>query len=395
MTQRVPAFSFLGVPVFIPKSAGLGIALISWFFVPVAQNVLSPDTASWIVMGVALLHAVAIYVTIFAHEVGHTIAALHFGYKVDAIVIHVVGGHTTFAREFTRPRHQFVTALWGPLATAGIALLSWGVALGFENGIAYSVFAWLAVSSTVMSVINLLPGTPLDGGALLSAVVWIIRKDRIAGRIAAASGGILIATLWSISPYLMNVFFGWELDTYNVVVSFLVGMWLASAAWNSLWTARKSRTSPTPEALTPSDNSDLVLTETSIDEDQTVISILNVTRRALAVDENENVDAALRKSVDAKAGAIVVMRGENALGIVRDAAIAAVAVERRLTTKVSSTARRISDKDRIPLEITVRELRETLNHLGESEWLVVDEDNKIVGVALRNELQNQLQESRS
>jgi Zn-dependent protease/predicted transcriptional regulator len=400
MNQRVPAFRILDVPVFIPRSAGLGVALIAWFFVPVAQNVLDPETPSWLIMLGALAHALAIYVAIFIHELGHTIAARHYGYTVEGIVIHVVGGHTTFARDFSRSRHQFITALWGPLATTGLALISWGIALQFQEGIVYSVFAWLALANAVMSGVNLLPGVPLDGGAILSAIVWRLRRDRISGQIAAAIGGILIATTWSVSPFIFSSLFGWELDTFNIIISFLVGMWLASAAWNTLWRARLLRKNPEAATMSVSAVADSVtsaitseaLVENALDPAELIlISLEAITRRAIAVDESENVDGALRKASTQKAGAIVVMRGNTAIGIVRDAAIAAVPTERKLSTKVSATARRITDVDRLPLEITLNQLEAILRNLGNSEWLVVDTEDKIIGVVLRHDIEKQLE----
>jgi CBS domain-containing protein len=246
-----------------------------------------------------------------------------------------------------------------------------------------------------MSAINLLPGTPLDGGALVSAVVWRLRNDRITGRIAAASGGILIATSWSISPFLLNYFLGWELDPYNIVVSFLVGMWLASAAWNSLWSARKARNEPA-ELGNTTPATDVASTENKlVDGADVLISIMGITRRAIAVDENENIESSLREAEARKAGAIIVVRGEQVIGIVRDAAVSAVPMDRRNITKVNSTARRISELDRLPLSLSLQALREALVHLGESEWLVVDEENKIVGVVLRHDLEAHMKESRS
>jgi predicted transcriptional regulator len=177
-------------------------------------------------------------------------------------------------------------------------------------------------------------------------------------------------------------------------------MWLASAAWNTLWRARLLRKNPEAATMSVSAVADSVtsaitseaLVENALDPAELIlISLEAITRRAIAVDESENVDGALRKASTQKAGAIVVMRGNTAIGIVRDAAIAAVPTERKLSTKVSATARRITDVDRLPLEITLNQLEAILRNLGNSEWLVVDTEDKIIGVVLRHDIEKQLE----
>ena len=40
------------------------------------------------------------------------------------------------------------------------------------------MFMWLAVLNLVLAAVNMLPGAPLDGGAVLEALLWMVTRNR-------------------------------------------------------------------------------------------------------------------------------------------------------------------------------------------------------------------------
>lgn len=388
-----------GVPVHIPPSALLGLALISYFAIPVANDAVGGGS-SLLVWLVALLHGLAVYLSVVVHELGHVLVGRKLGYPSEGLVLNFWGGHATFLGDFSRPRHQFWVALAGPVATLLTGLIGYAL-LQVTSGIPASVAAWLAWSSVIIAGLNMLPGAPLDGGAIVSALVWAITKKRSRGRFAAGVGGLVIAFLWIASPWWLAGALGRELDTVDVVLSGIVGAYLAVNAMAFIASARlvdgesSPATSSASVQASPSDPSgDLKPTPSAIEGavvdslDPTVATapISRYTRRAVDVALGTSVEAALAAANEFGAGAIVVSREGEPVGIVRNSAIAAVPSDFRASTLVDSTARRVSDADRIPWQTPISELTPWLSMLHADEWLVVDAQNRVYGVAVRRDL---------
>jgi Zn-dependent protease len=156
-----------------------------------------PTAAYWAVAAAAALLFVA---ALLVHELGHAFAARRAGVGVTAITLWALGGVAEFSGRPRSARADLTIALAGPAASlataalcAGTGLLVWAV-----DGPALAVagLAWLAVMNGLLAIINLLPGSPLDGGQVLRALLWMRHRDwHRATRAAAAAGFALGLTL--------------------------------------------------------------------------------------------------------------------------------------------------------------------------------------------------------
>jgi len=351
-----------GIPVHFPASAWIGLFLISWLVIPrITSNF--PTYSSSLILLVAVLHAVAIYLSIFVHELGHAITAQKFGYQPKEIVLNLIGGHTAFARDFDTPKHQILIALFGPLANSLVIIF--GLILYFFNlhPVAESVALWLVWASAITTVVNLLPGFPLDGGAILGGIVWAISNNRNTGLRANAIGGVLLAGVWFLSPWILEAVVGWEVTITDIVISGLIGSWLMLSSLRLL-------------ALTNAP----ITTETEANTGSSNVLVGDLTRRAILVELDTDIQTALKEMSAQSAGAIIVV-SRVPVGILREEAY-----DSTLVGKIQSFSRRIDESDIVDMNLTLGEAADLISNPAANEWLVVDKQNRIFGVLMRSDL---------
>jgi len=128
------------------------------------------------------------------HELSHAIAARRVaGVEVEDITFWLFGGIARIRGELPTPRLQLLVAGIGPLTSLALGVVFWGVAvllakLGAGSLVAGTVL-WLGVMNGALAVFNLIPGSPLDGGRVLHAILWRLRGDRTRAALAAARVG--------------------------------------------------------------------------------------------------------------------------------------------------------------------------------------------------------------
>lgn len=132
--------------------------------------------------------------SILAHELAHSLVAIRRGQRVEGITLWLFGGVARLKDEAKDARSELLVALAGPATSIllGGAFIGLAFALDAilsEGSLLPTVAAWLGVVNIVLAVFNLLPGAPLDGGRVLSAVLWMWRKDRRRAQITAARVG--------------------------------------------------------------------------------------------------------------------------------------------------------------------------------------------------------------
>lgn len=349
-----------GIPVRFPTSAWLGLFFISWLVIP-RISATFPEYESTAILVVAFLHAVAIYLSVFIHELGHAITAQKYGYQPKEIVLNLIGGHTAFARDFDTPKHQILIAFFGPLANSIVIVVGFLLYVINLHPIVESLGVWLMWASAITTVINLFPGFPLDGGAILGGFVWSLTGNRNSGLKANATGGLVIAGLWFLSPWILEAAIGWSITFTDVVISSLIGSWLLLSSLRLLSITKSSNEAEVEAVL-----------ESPLVE--------RFTRKAILIDSGTNLQEALLSMKQAGAGAIVVMSGKP-IGIVRESA--------HLETTpgdVQTFARRIDESDVISKDSTLIDSEGYLANRAAQEWLVVDADNKIYGVLMRSDI---------
>ena len=222
----------------ISVSAHWSIVLIGSLLALSLADVTLPDgapgsstAAYWIV---ALVIVCLFWASLLAHELAHSIVAVHAGLRVEGITLWLLGGVSRLGGEPPDPSTELRISLAGPATSFAAAALWGGLALIFSAFGASKVLvlgvAWLALINILLALFNLVPAAPLDGGRVLHALLWKRSGDRAAATISATNAGRV---------------FGYVLIGLGVVVVLagdLSGLWFALLGWFLLGTARAEAT---------------------------------------------------------------------------------------------------------------------------------------------------------
>jgi len=183
----------------------------------------------------AVLASLLFFTSILLHELGHSVTSQAVGVPVRSITLFLFGGLASLDSEPKRPRDLFVVGAAGPavsVALGGLFLVAgrlmptsvvWGELLA-------AVFGWLGTINLILAGFNLFPGTPLDGGHLLRAVVWAWTGSAERATRVAAAMGVLFATGLIGMGFFISLLAG----------NLIGGLWLVFIGWFLMTAARRS-----------------------------------------------------------------------------------------------------------------------------------------------------------
>lgn len=142
-----------------------------------------------------VLALVGLFFCVALHELGHSLTAQHFGYKVRDITLYPIGGVAAIEGS-PGPRHELYIALAGPMVNVLIASVLFTVLslmgklpIGMEavQGMAHDPWVLLLQANVTLAIFNMIPAFPMDGGRVLRALLGLklgkVRATRIAARV--------------------------------------------------------------------------------------------------------------------------------------------------------------------------------------------------------------------
>ena len=128
-----------------------------------------------------------VFVIVVLHELGHSIAALHYNIPVKQIVLLPIGGVAQLEEIPEEPKKELVIAAAGPLVNFILAILLALIAplLGQSLNISSlltlttslgvlsfsSIFTYIFITNLFICLFNLIPAYPMDGGRILRALL--------------------------------------------------------------------------------------------------------------------------------------------------------------------------------------------------------------------------------
>ncbi len=335
----VPLGRVLGVPVELSPSWFLLAGLVVLSYGPALDR---GGSASGGYLAAAAF-AVLLLVSVLLHEVGHCVAARLLHLRVRRIGVSFLAGVTEILDRPQTPGRACAVSLAGPAVS--VALTGVGV-LGAQvlpTGGPRTLAVLVALSNGALAVFNLLPGLPLDGGAVLRALVWRVTGDAARGTVVAAQAGRVLAV--AVVPAVLALSDG-RPSPVGLVVSALVALFLWGGATASLRGAQQERV-------------------------WDGLSAGALARPALAVPAAVPLAEALRRAHEAGLHAVVVVDDAGAVrGVVSEAAVLAVPEHRRPWMSVADVARPVEEGLVLDPDLSGSGLVEAVRRTPASEYVV-------------------------
>jgi Zn-dependent protease/CBS domain-containing protein len=181
----------------------------------------APGYGAVIYWVIALVGAVLFYACLLAHELAHAIVARRNGVKVAGITLWLFGGVSRLEGEPASARAETLIAAVGPLTSFAVAAVAFVLsAIASGSPLLSGLFGWLTFVNLALALFNLVPAFPLDGGRILSSLLWWRSGSRQRGVHNAVRVGRVFAYLL-IAGGLLELFLGGVLS----------GIWMAILGW--------------------------------------------------------------------------------------------------------------------------------------------------------------------
>lgn len=337
--------SVVGVPILLMPSWFLFAA----YLLVVGQTFLGGEAGTPRAYALAACFAVLVLVSVVLHEVAHCLVARSFGLPVRSITITMVAGLTEITEPPQTPAREYAVAISGPMVS--LLLCAFGVAAIdlFDPGSSARVVCTdLALVNGALAALNLLPGLPLDGGRVLRSIVWQLGEDpERATRFSARAGQVIALVLVPglLVGLLPSLGVG-DRGATTIVLSSLIGAFIYVQATSSL--RRSEAVSRLPR-----------------------ISVQALARPALAVAPTLPLAEAVRLAHESSTRALVVVDGNGRLeGIVSEAWVRQIAVERRPWVVVADGARKVEPGLIADASLAGEELLAFMRKTPASEYVV-------------------------
>jgi Zn-dependent protease len=229
-----------GVSIGVHWSLLVVAGLVSWSLASGQLPAVVPGSTPGAYWLAGILAALLFFGSILAHEMSHAVVAQRVGMRVEGITLWLLGGVSRLEGRVPGPRAELAIAVSGPAVSVALGLIFAGltvasVELGL-HGLVIAVFGWLAFINLLLGLFNLLPAAPLDGGRVLTALLWLRHGDEWrANATAAKAGRVLGAAACGFGVYELSG------GSFSGVWTLLLGLFVLVAARSELGFAQVHR----------------------------------------------------------------------------------------------------------------------------------------------------------
>ncbi len=141
---------------------------------------------------VSVLFLLAVFASVFLHELGHALTARRFGIRTRRITLSPLGGVAQLEGGMMPPKAELWVALAGPAVSFALAAIFFGLASLTGDWSPTTFVGSLAWANLMIAAFNMLPAFPMDGGrvfrAALSERLGYRRATEIAAKVGRVAG---------------------------------------------------------------------------------------------------------------------------------------------------------------------------------------------------------------
>jgi len=214
-----------GIELKLDYSWFIVFILLAWSLAGHYFPTIHPGWSAGTYWAMGAITALLFFASVVAHELAHSFVSQAHGVPVRDITLFIFGGAAQISEEPKGAHDEFLMALAGPITSLVIAAffgLLWLVSLP-ASLLLHALAGWLAWINVGLTLFNLIPGFPLDGGRVFRAIVWAVTGNlRRATQIATGLGrvvayGFIFWGIWQIfggnwANGLWIGFIGWFLE---------------------------------------------------------------------------------------------------------------------------------------------------------------------------------------
>ncbi|MFW6144721.1 MAG: site-2 protease family protein, partial [Candidatus Natronoplasma sp.] len=166
-----------GIPVKLHFTLIFIVALIAWsvgsnvYLIAEMLGIQDPDIALGLqsyLLGVVI--AVGLFLSVFVHEMAHSIVSIKNGFPVKEISLWLFGGVSKMDEIPSDPDLEIKISAVGPLSSLGIALAALAGGLFAVNDLVVFTLLYLSFINFFLAGFNMIPAFPMDGGRILRAL---------------------------------------------------------------------------------------------------------------------------------------------------------------------------------------------------------------------------------
>jgi len=318
-----------------------------------------PPTGDFLAWTLGTVTTLALFLSVFGHELSHALMARIEGIEIEEIVLHPFGGLARLKTQPENPKAEFRIAVAGPAASFMFSLIAFAgmlltTTLRFNFGTAF--FFFIGAGNLLLAVFNLFPGYPLDGGRVLRAIIWKRSGNiRDATRIAGFCGQLMSLVLIAFGIYMVvaPTFHAYFMGLWSV----LVGVFLLGAATSVVRSVRDPAT--VADAMSP---------PIAIEPD---LPISNFIDQVLPMHRHSSFPVAQNRRL---------------LGILSLEDLKKIPREKWRGLRVRDTMRAVSSQLFVPQNATLESVNQLIEHNGVGAVGIVNGTGELVGFLRRGTL---------